>query len=190
MNNHSLFAGSKIVLTNWSEADAEAEARWSEDPAFLALIQTAPARPLSAIQIRKKARPAEESQESFVFSVRELESGRVVGSVALRYIQWNHGLGWLTLAIGDSMERRRGFGSEALALLTRYTFHELNLQRILASAFEYNIPARAFLEKYGFTLQVQQREALLRSGRRWDRLIYELERSDWEAALRSVEEHE
>lgn len=187
MDTLPLFSGKKIILTAWTEEDAEAEARWSEDPAYLSLIQSEPPRPLSLAQARKKNRPAEDAHDAFVFSIREQKSSRVLGIVSIRNIQWNHSLGDLFLTIGDAAERRQGYGSDALDLVLRFAFHELNLDHLLATVFEFNFPARQFFEKAGFTEEVRMREALLRFGRRWDRLILGLEKSTWESRQRQFE---
>ena len=42
------------------------------------------------------------------------------------------------MGIGEPEARGQGFGSEALQLLLRYAFTELNLHRVALNAFEYN----------------------------------------------------
>jgi RimJ/RimL family protein N-acetyltransferase len=187
LNISNLFQGRKIYLTDWGETDAEIEARWSEDPSYLVLIQADPPRPLSVSQVRKYHRPNEESQDGYQFSIHEQGNDRIVGVASLRNIQWNHGLGFLFITIGDAEDRRQGYGSEALNLLLRFAFHEINLEHLLVDVFAYNLAAQQFFQKNGFEVEVRQREALLRFGQRWDRLIMGLTRVDWETGQRNPE---
>jgi RimJ/RimL family protein N-acetyltransferase len=92
----------------------------------------------------------------------------------------------LQMGIGDPGDRRRGFGSEALELLLRYAFEELNLFRVTVLVPEYNTAAVRFFEKAGFVIEVRRREAVNRMGRRWDLLHLGLLQSDWMQSSRQI----
>jgi RimJ/RimL family protein N-acetyltransferase len=83
------------------------------------------------------------------------------------------------LGIGDAADRGKGYGSEAIKLLLRYTFEEINLHRLSAAVPEYNLPALRLFDKAGFSIEVRQRQFLHRDGRRWDMLGLGLLRSEW-----------
>ena len=92
---------------------------------------------------------------------------------------WNHGNAHFNLAIGSPDDRRKGLGSEALQMLLRYAFEELNLYRFTTHTFEYNDGAQNFLTKHGFQLEVRRREAIYRDGRYWDALSYGILAEEW-----------
>jgi RimJ/RimL family protein N-acetyltransferase len=73
----------------------------------------------------------------------------------------------------------RGYGSEAVSLMLRFGFTELNLRRISLSVFEYNTRAVRAYEKAGFQQEGRLRQALQRDGRRWDELFMGILREDW-----------
>jgi RimJ/RimL family protein N-acetyltransferase len=177
-----LFRGSKIYLAaSDASQEAEIESRWSEDPSYLALIQTEPVRPLSPAQIQKKGYSHENRNDHYLFGIRKLDDQQLIGYIEIRNIQWNHNIAWIAVRIGEDAYRRRGYGSEALELLLRYAFNELNLEQLIGVVFEYNIGAQMFFEKFGFTVDVRQRQALQRFGRRWDVFLMSNHRADWEA---------
>jgi RimJ/RimL family protein N-acetyltransferase len=92
----------------------------------------------------------------------------------------------LELGIGDPNDRRHGFGSEALRLILRYAFAELNLYRLSVMVPEYNPPALSLFTKAGFVEEVRRREALQRDGRYWDALHLGLLREEWEAQVKGI----
>jgi RimJ/RimL family protein N-acetyltransferase len=68
---------------------------------------------------------------------------------------------------------------QALHLLLRFAFAELNLFRVTANVAEYNQAAIALLQKFGFVQEVCRRKALERDGRRWDLYIFGLLSDEW-----------
>ncbi len=186
MNDVQLFQGSLVRLTPPEpDRDAEVESRWTHDAEYLRLLAPDPARPLSPGHIKKRYEVAEKEEDKafgcYHFAIRAQADDRLLGFVRLEYIEWTHGAGMLRLGIGDSNERGRGYGSEALRLILRYAFDELNLHRLTAFTSDYNPGAVRFFERAGFAVEVRLRQALRRDGRRWDGLILGLLRPDWEA---------
>jgi RimJ/RimL family protein N-acetyltransferase len=180
-----LFEGEMIRLTAIQpEKDAEVESRWTHDLEYLRLISPKPARPLSASQVKKQyeagEKEAKEKRNRFDFAIRLRSEDRLVGWARLDGLEWNNATAWLHLAIGDPGDRSKGYGSEALRLLLRYAFHELNLFRVTTDVFEYNPRGRRFLARHGFEMEATRRQAIHRDGRRWDEYRLGLLREDWE----------
>ncbi len=179
--NHSLFEGKLVRLaTRDPERDAEIESQWTHDPEFLRLTEMGPARPLAPFQIKKRFEADEREKNHFVFAIRTREDATTIGTVALRWVQWAHGVAVLQIWIGKPEDRGRGYGRDALGLILNYAFNELNLFRLNANTFEYNERAIRFLELAGFIVEVRRRQALEREGQRWDSIILGLTREDWD----------
>lgn len=177
-----LFASDLVYLAPPDrEGDAEIVARWYEDPEFAPLVQRGPAYPLKIEEARRKLPAAENDPNRFVFAIRLKEDSRLAGLIEVGKILWPIGVGWLSLQIGDTRDRRKGYGSQALALMLRYAFNELNLNKIISLVNGYNQPALKFFKKNGFAQEVRQREALLRGHQRWDLIWMGLTRAEWEA---------
>jgi hypothetical protein len=166
------------------DRDAEIDSKWSHDPDYLRSISLDVARPLSPTQIKKKyedqAKEADEERDLFSFAIRTKEDDRLIGFARLFAVEWTHGVARVLVGIGDPNDRRRGFGGEALQMLLRYAFDELNLYRITATTFEYNTAAIDLLKRCGFVLEVTRREAVQRDGRYWDFLGFGLLRDEWQ----------
>ena len=166
------------------DRDAEIESKWTHDPDYLRSISLDPARPSSPPQIKKKyedlAKEADEQRDLFSFAVRTIENDRLIGFARLFGVEWTHGVGRILIGLGDPIDRGRGYGREALQMLLRYAFDELNLHRITATTFEYNTTAIHFLQRNGFVLEVTRREAVQRDGRYWDFLAFGLLHDEWQ----------
>jgi RimJ/RimL family protein N-acetyltransferase len=177
----SLFDGEKVSLSAFDlEKDAATLALWTHDPGYLQLLDQDPARPLTPGQIKKKIQSEDKPEnQHFRFAVRTRDESRLVGMVALHWVEYSNGYAWLTLGIGSPLDRGRGFGSETLRLILNYAFNELNLHRVNCWLVEYNQTARRLLESHGFKLEVRSRQAIHRFDRRFDSLMMGILQSDW-----------
>lgn len=166
------------------EKDAEVESRWTHDSEFMRLMETSPARPLSAAMVRKQyeklEKQAEEDKNLYHFMIRTKADDRLIGKATIQRIEWANGNGVLRIGIGAAEDRGKGYGTQALRMLLRFAFAELNLFRVTAQVPEYNEGALALLQKFGFVQEVCRRKALERDSRRWDDYTFGLLDEEWQ----------
>ncbi len=166
------------------EKDAEIESRWTHDSDFMRMMEVTPARPISAALVKKQyeklEKQMEESKNLYYFTIRAREDDRLIGKAAIQWIEWANGNGFLRVGIGAAEDRRKGYGTQALQMLLRFAFAELNLFRISAIVPEYNLGAIALMKKFGFVQEVSRRKSLERDNRRWDLYVFGLLRDEWQ----------
>ncbi len=179
--NPSLFTGDHIRLTAVdSERDAEAFARWSQDADYWRHLTSEPLHPKTRQQLKEDLDKQEPKNDFYVFGIHTLEDDRLIGFVALDEVLWSHRLAWLAIGIGEPEARGMGYGSEAMRLILRYAFEELNLHRVSLNVFEYNQRAVRVYEKLGFTEEGRMRHHIHRDGRWWDVVFFGILKSEWE----------
>lgn len=181
-----LFEGPDIVFGPIDhEKDAEIESKWTHDAEFMRLMELKPVRPMSPAMVRKQyekiEKDAEENRNLFYFTIRAKSDDRLIGKAMLEWIEWTNGNGWIHLGIGAADERGKGYGTQALHMLLRFAFAELNLFRVSALVPAYNEAMLAVLRKFNFVEEVRRREAVERDGRFWDLLLFGLLKSEWES---------
>jgi RimJ/RimL family protein N-acetyltransferase len=188
MNNiNSLYEGRLVRLGPLDhEKDPPVVARWTHDPLwryYLAEI----ARPWSAEAVRRLLerieKQMEETKNLFHFTLRARDDSRLVGLARIYWIDFHNGTGMLSLGIGDASDRRHGYGSDALDLLLRFAFNDLNLHRLSVWPTADNIPFIHMVEKAGFEEEARRREAAFHDGSYWDELCMGLLRTKWEKKL-------
>jgi RimJ/RimL family protein N-acetyltransferase len=178
-----LLSGDTIRLTAVEPGDMPALTRWYQDTQFLRLWDADVAVPLSEKQVCERVTEAQKSRTGYVFAIRKLDRDELLGMVELDGIVWSQRVGWLSIAIGDPAQRGQGTGYEALRLLLRFAFDELNLRRVQLTVFSYNEPAIRLYEKLGFRHEGTFRAFVQRDGALYDMLLYGLLRHEWEAGV-------
>lgn len=177
-----LFEGEKIRFAAFdAEKDAEVFSKWTHDPEYLRLTEFEPARPLAPFHVKKKIEELEKEagRDFYYFVIRTQADDRAIGFAHIHWVEWNHGNAHFNMGIGSPDDRRHGLGGEALQMLLRYAFEELNLYRLTGHTFGYNDGAQKFLAKHGLQLEVRRREAIYRDGRYWDALTYGILAEEW-----------
>ncbi|MFZ6026226.1 MAG: GNAT family N-acetyltransferase [Chloroflexota bacterium] len=186
----SLYEGKLICLGPIDhEKDPVVESKWTHNPEYLRQVLAWPSWPASPERIKKRYEALEKAMEEeknlFHFAVRlraeaAEENDRLLGFARLSSVEWANGhANQLSLAIADPADRRKGYGSEALSLLLRFAFAELNLHRVTARIPEHNAIALAFFQKFGFVEEIRRRKALRIDGNAWDEISMGLLQREW-----------
>lgn len=174
-----LFKGDLVRMVAPAEEDAATLARWSEDADYLRALDSDYARPASAREIAARLAPQQSEPNRVEFHLRALEDDCLIGFVALHSIEWNNGAAMLAIGIGEPAYRGKGCGSDALQLILRYAFDELNLYRVGLDVISSNARAIRAYEKAGFVQEGAMRGAVLRDGSRHDRIFMGILRDEW-----------
>jgi RimJ/RimL family protein N-acetyltransferase len=167
------------------EKDPEIESKWTHDSDFMRMMEISPARPLSAAMVKKQyeklEKQIEENKNQYYFAIRAREDDRLIGKAIVQWIEWANGNGFIRLGIGAAEDRGKGYGTQALGMLLRFAFAELNLFRLSALVPEYNTTAIALLKKFGFVEEVRRRQSVERDNKRWDMLVFGLLKDEWQS---------
>ncbi|WP_411735957.1 GNAT family N-acetyltransferase [Paenibacillus sp. M2] len=172
------FQGSKVRLAAPYPEDCMRLSRFTDDYEYLRNMDTDIAVPLTPDETGSSS---VRRDNGFEFALRTLEGNRFIGFTALYRIEWNNRSARLAIGIGEENDRGKGYGSDALALILRYGFHELNLNRIALEVIEYNEAARRAYLKAGFREEGRQRSAVLRDGMHYDLISMSILAEEWSA---------
>ena len=120
-----------------------------------------------------------QKNDELFFLIRTLEEDLTIGLIGLDGIQWVRGDAWVGIGLGEREYWGEGYGTDAMGILLRYAFEELNLHRLSLSVFEYNSRAIRSYEKAGFVIEGRVRQFLNRDGRRYDMIFMGILLDEW-----------
>ena len=179
MTLSNLLTGTKVNLTSLTRHDMPVVADWYQNTEFVRLFESGPAYPKTEEALIRQLEEDEKSKKDFPFAVRLAENGLLIGLVVIDGVEWNNRVGGLAIGLGDARYWGKGYGSDAVHVILRYGFLELNLHRVSLNVFEYNPRAVRAYEKAGFKHEGRVRQELQRGGRRWDVLYMGILRREW-----------
>lgn len=183
MLSQDTLRGERIYLSGIEEDDIVTIHRWNTDMDYLRYL----AAGLPRLYPEKSLRAwllddNDDNQEMRPFAIRLHQDNTLIGMLAFKNFNWQarHCLFWI--GIGEPTYRGKGYGSEAVHIMLRYAFQEINLQRVGLEVGAFNEPARRAYEKCGFQLEGTLRRVMYRDGQYWDMHIMGILREEWEAA--------
>ena len=180
MLNNNFLTGKLVRLAALDpDVDGPLWSKWRRNSEYDRMADTDPATMHSARASREWIEKHLDDLLSYEFEIRTLDGDQVIGSVGLGGDILLHADAFVGIGVGETQFWGKGYGSEAMQLILRYAFMELNLQRVSLDVFDYNQRAIRSYEKVGFKVEGRQRGMILREGKRWDMIYMGLLREEW-----------
>lgn len=93
------------------------------------------------------------SNRNIYWGIDEVENNELIGIIQLMNIDWISRTSDFGINIGNSNNRGRGFGKQAMELVLDYAFCALDLRKISLHVIEINKKAIKLYQDFGFTLE-------------------------------------
>ena len=161
------------------EKDAALYAAWNRNSEFMRLSDLGPSTmyPVSMMKTFLES----EKDNGYNYMIETLEDSKRIGSVGLWNINWTNRCAFVGIGIGEPDYWGKGYGTEAMLLILKFGFADLNLHRIQLGVYEYNKRAIRSYEKCGFKVEGAERELVCKEDRRWDSFNMGILQSEWQA---------
>jgi RimJ/RimL family protein N-acetyltransferase len=175
-----LFRGKLVRLAkDEPEVLAKAYSRWDRDSEFRRLLDDRAAILWSSNKIAEWVKEDDESQKNIHFNLHTLEDDRLIGFISL-FVVWKfQGDAWVGIGLGERKDWGKGYGTDAMQIILRYAFGELNLHRVSLGVHAYNPRAIRSYQKSGFVIEGVERKVVNREGTRHDAVIMGILREEW-----------
>ncbi|MCD9021873.1 GNAT family N-acetyltransferase [Cohnella silvisoli] len=173
--------GKRIMLREYRRDDLPWMRQWVNDPEivyYLSDIFLYP-HPLESTEAYLDS-ILEGSQDSRGFVIADLSDEAYIGQVNLDSIDWKNRVGRIGIVIASTEYFGLGYGTEAMKLLIKFAFLEMNLNRLELEVYDFNERAIRSYLSCGFQQEGRLRERQYKNGRYVDVIQMGLLRSDWE----------
>ena len=118
---------------------------------------------------------------TYDFAIESLESGKYIGGCSINESNTKNRNCTIGIMIGDKTCWSKGYGSDALNVLIKFIFEELNMEKIKLGVFEFNGRARSCYKKVGFKEEGILKKEIFRNGKYYDEIIMAIFREDFES---------
>jgi RimJ/RimL family protein N-acetyltransferase len=177
---NELLRGTLVYLTRPNEDDIKTIAQWSTDIMYQRLLRRGMVYPGSIEEHQGWFADMLKGEEMIPFSARRIEDDHLVGMLVIKDIFWQARHCSFFIGIGDPEVRGRGYGPDAVRVLLKYAFLEMNLNRVGLEVLNYNEQAIRAYKKVGFRHEGILRAYAFRDGVYYDMHIMGILRSEWE----------
>jgi RimJ/RimL family protein N-acetyltransferase len=158
-----MITGRKVRLRAYREDDLKNSVAWLNNTAVTRYLQHM--RPWSVVEERAWLdRAMRNDDPSSVTLVVETTDGEYAGAIGLMHLDQRNRSAEAGIVIGRPEDWGRGLGTEAMQLLLRHAFEELNLHRVSLRVYAFNERGIKSYTKLGFVEEGRLREAVFRHG--------------------------
>lgn len=166
--------GEKISLRAIEPQDIDVLYQWENDTENWTVSNTQ--TPFSRFVLEQYIANAHED----IYSAKQLRliicdaENKAVGSIDLFDFEPNHLRAGVGILIADKTDRKKGYASEALSLLTKYCFYSLNLHQIYCNITTENETSIILFQKHGFQITGIKKQWVRDGDKFKDELILQL----------------
>ena len=102
----------------------------------------------------------------------------IIGTIVISRIDWKNRSCSIDIKISNK-KQGRGYGKNAIFLVEKYIFNELNMNRIAINILETNYSSRRVFEKCGFMIEGIQKQAIYKNGKYNSLMNYAILKKDF-----------
>lgn len=161
-----ILRGTEVGLAPWSQDLLPVCRRWFSDPQALLSCGASCTKLFDLLLTAADALPR--TSQASVFAVRRLPYERLIGLSWLLDMDYRNRTAELGVLIGETGERGRGCGTEAVRLTLDIAFNLHGLNNVIAVVPEFNTPGIQTAHKAGFREFGRRRRSFHALGRLWD----------------------
>jgi RimJ/RimL family protein N-acetyltransferase len=175
----AVLTGDLVRLRGLREADLPALTEWYTDPAFT--VTNSP-RVLPQSEAAVKDRFAQWSvnqHDDLGFAIETLDDPPVlVGHIGLFGARLKDRCATIGVGLGLG-HVGRGYGTDAVRVMTSYAFRELGLHRVQLDVLSFNTAGIRAYAKAGFVTEGRRRRAVFHDGRWYDEVLMSVLDTEW-----------
>lgn len=134
-----MHTGKKVRLRAIREEDLDTIVRIWMDNSLLASDKIP--YPLDLEEVREYLKKILSDGNGYIFAVETLADHSMIGTINVSGINWHHRYAYVGISL-DSELHNRGCGTDAMEILLRFIFEEMNLHKVKLEVFEFN-PGRS-----------------------------------------------
>jgi RimJ/RimL family protein N-acetyltransferase len=179
-----IIRGEHVYLRAPERSDLPDFVRWFNDASVTHHLAMFAPMSMAAEQTWFERMLAAQGTTDYHFVICLRADDRPIGTVGLHAIDARNGSAEFGIAIGETEEQNRGYGTDSLRAICDFGFGELRLERIGLDVYAGNDRARRSYEKAGFVHEGTRRHAHFARGEYSDVHVMSLLRDEWQAQPR------
>lgn len=168
----------RLFLRDTSFNDCALFAKWETNPAVTRFFTINDGRSYEEIVREHFERENDKTQKEFTICLKE--TNEAVGRIYISNINDHYdSLDISRIYIADPAMRGKGYGEEALRLALKWSFEEMNMERVTLDHFSDNIIANSLYKKVGFTPEGTMRHCGKKNGQYVDLCLMSILKNEY-----------
>lgn len=166
-----MYSGKLVRLREYQKEDINQILAYINDPEVKRLLH--PGTPyLYTLQDEEKwLENNSATKELYSFAIETLSDRKYLGGCGLNNIDWKNSVATVGIFIGDKDYWSKGYGTDAMNILVKFIFEQMNINKVKLNVFSFNERAVKSYEKVGFKKEGILRQEVFRDGKYYDDIV-------------------
>ena len=166
-----MYTGNKVRLREYRKDDAKQAQDYINDPEVKRLLN--PGIPfLNTFEDEEKwIEGLSAKKENYSFAIETLEDSKYIGGCGINDIDWKNSVIVVGIFIGDKNYWSKGYGTDAMKVLIKFIFEQMNIHKIKLNVYSFNERAIRSYVKCGFKHEGTLRKEIFRDGKYYDEIV-------------------
>ncbi len=167
-----MYYGEKVCLRSYNEEDIPIATLLVNDKELKKLLVTGIPFPISPCEEESwiKSQKGNKNGE-YNFAIEDIKTKKYIGGCGIQTVNWLARVATVGIMIGDKEYWGKGYGTDAMKVLMKFIFQNMNIHKIRLSTFSFNLRAKKCYEKCGFEVEGILKDEIFKDGRYYDEII-------------------
>lgn len=175
-----MYEGKKIRLREYREDDLFSALKYLNDPTVQKMVMPGPNFLLTMNDEQNWfSTQSAFDPRTYNFAIETVDGEQYIGGCCFENMDWKNRNLELSIFIGDSAFRGKGYGTEVIELAKTIVFRELNMEKIKICVFSFNDAALKCYSRCGFQEEGRLKRECFRDGQYHDNIMMALFRDQY-----------
>lgn len=174
-----MYTGELVRLREYKREDIKLAQEYVNDPEVKRLLHPGIPYLYTFEDEQKWFDSLSATNDEYSFAIETLEDNKYIGGCGINKINWKNSVAEVGIFIGDKDKWGKGYGTDAMRILIKFIFEQMNINKIKLNVFSFNQRAIKSYEKCGFKIEGVLRQEVFRDGQYYDDIIMGILREEY-----------
>lgn len=174
-----MYIGEKVRLREYKKADIACAQKYINDSEVKNLLHPGIPYLYTFEDEEKWFNTLSATKDVYSFAIETIEDNKYIGGCGINNINWKNSVSEVGIFIGDKDYWGKGYGTDAMKILIKFIFNQMNINKIKLKVFSFNERAIKSYEKCGFKKEGILRQEIFRNGKYHDEIIMGILKSEY-----------
>lgn len=166
-----MYTGELVRLREYKREDIKLAQEYVNDPEVKRLLHPGIPYLYTFEDEQKWFDSLSATNDEYSFAIETLEDNKYIGGCGINKINWKNSVAEVGIFIGDKDKWGKGYGTDAMRILIKFIFEQMNINKIKLNVFSFNQRAIKSYEKCGFKIEGVLRQEVFRDGQYYDDIV-------------------
>ncbi|MDP4089053.1 MAG: GNAT family protein [Bacillota bacterium] len=166
-----MYTGQKVRLREYRREDIPIRLSFINDPEICSALTPDIPYPITMHEEEKNYQSITAVSDTYRFAIETLKDQKLIGGCSINSVDWKNSVAVIGIFIGDRNYCGRGYGSDAVRVLLKFIFMQMNIHKIRLTVYSFNQAAIRCYERCGFRAEGVLRQEIYKDGRYFDKIF-------------------